>query len=80
MSYKRFVRVENEIQIWNSFPYLFFLSTVKVVDCRICGDPNSVLRFAFIEFTDEGNLDHITSFLVYNCEMVFGLVMHVKTF
>lgn len=26
----------------------------KVVDCRICGDPNSVLRFAFIEFTDEG--------------------------
>ncbi|KAI3849300.1 hypothetical protein MKX03_023632, partial [Papaver bracteatum] len=25
-----------------------------VVDCRICGDPNSVLRFAFVEFTDEG--------------------------
>ncbi|CAH2070946.1 unnamed protein product [Thlaspi arvense] len=25
----------------------------QVVDCRICGDPNSVLRFAFIEFTDE---------------------------
>jgi hypothetical protein len=21
----------------------------------MCGDPNSVLRFAFIEFTDEGN-------------------------
>ena len=32
---------------------LFFL---KVVDCRVCGDPNSVLRFAFVEFTDEGNL------------------------
>lgn len=30
---------------------------VKVVDCRICGDPNSVLRFAFIEFTDEGNVN-----------------------
>ena len=29
---------------------------LKVVDCRICGDPNSVLRFAFIEFTDEGTL------------------------
>ncbi|KAF2554551.1 hypothetical protein F2Q68_00014546 [Brassica cretica] len=26
---------------------------LEVVDCRICGDPNSVLRFAFIEFTDE---------------------------
>ncbi|WOH04531.1 hypothetical protein DCAR_0623940 [Daucus carota subsp. sativus] len=25
----------------------------KVVDCRVCGDPNSVLRFAFIEFMDE---------------------------
>jgi hypothetical protein len=22
----------------------------------MCGDPNSVLRFAFIEFTDEGNI------------------------
>lgn len=32
---------------------------MKVVDCRICGDPNSVLRFAFIEFTDEGNVDGI---------------------
>jgi hypothetical protein len=26
---------------------------VKVVDCRICGDPHSVLRFAFVEFADE---------------------------
>ncbi|KAL4554478.1 hypothetical protein LXL04_039309 [Taraxacum kok-saghyz] len=25
----------------------------QVVDCRICGDPNSGLRFAFIEFTNE---------------------------
>ncbi|XAR70108.1 hypothetical protein NMG60_11026864 [Bertholletia excelsa] len=30
-----------------------FLSCGQVVDCRVCGDPNSVLRFAFIEFTDE---------------------------
>jgi hypothetical protein len=28
---------------------------LQVVDCRVCGDPNSVLRFAFVEFTDEGN-------------------------
>lgn len=27
---------------------------LQVVDCRVCGDPNSVLRFAFVEFTDEG--------------------------
>ncbi|CAA2965840.1 polyadenylate-binding -interacting 11-like [Olea europaea subsp. europaea] len=30
-----------------------FVSCGQVVDCRICGDPNSVLRFAFIEFMDE---------------------------
>ncbi|XP_042427345.1 polyadenylate-binding protein-interacting protein 11-like isoform X2 [Zingiber officinale] len=25
----------------------------QVVDCRICGDPHSILRFAFVEFSDE---------------------------
>ncbi|BFG23593.1 hypothetical protein CerSpe_098670 [Prunus speciosa] len=30
-----------------------FLSCGQVVDCRVCGDPNSILRFAFVEFTDE---------------------------
>ncbi|KAL5989931.1 hypothetical protein ACLOJK_010826 [Asimina triloba] len=25
----------------------------QVLDCRICGDPHSVLRFAFVEFVDE---------------------------
>jgi hypothetical protein len=29
---------------------------LQVVDCRVCGDPNSVLRFAFVEFTDEGTV------------------------
>ncbi|KAI5073327.1 hypothetical protein GOP47_0011340 [Adiantum capillus-veneris] len=31
-----------------------FLTCGQVVDCRVCGDPNSVLRFAFVEFTNEG--------------------------
>eukprot|EP00897_Mesotaenium_endlicherianum_P009760 jgi/Mesen1/8812/ME000053S08221 len=30
-----------------------FLTCGQVVDCRVCGDPNSVLRFAFVEFTNE---------------------------
>ncbi|KAK9724899.1 hypothetical protein RND81_05G107000 [Saponaria officinalis] len=30
-----------------------FINCGQVVDCRVCGDPNSVLRFAFIEFTDQ---------------------------
>ncbi|XP_074319929.1 polyadenylate-binding protein-interacting protein 12-like isoform X2 [Silene latifolia] len=30
-----------------------FINCGQVVDCRVCGDPNSVLHFAFIEFLDE---------------------------
>ncbi|TVU33241.1 hypothetical protein EJB05_25031 [Eragrostis curvula] len=30
-----------------------FATCGQVVDCRICGDPHSVLRFAFIEFADD---------------------------
>lgn len=31
----------------------FFADCGSVIDCRVCGDPNSAKRFAFIEFTDE---------------------------
>ncbi|KAK9056860.1 hypothetical protein SSX86_024224 [Deinandra increscens subsp. villosa] len=27
----------------------------QVLDCRVCGDPNSRLRFAFVEFADENS-------------------------
>ncbi|KAK6230884.1 hypothetical protein QUC31_002402 [Theobroma cacao] len=30
-----------------------FSNCGQVVDCRVCGDPHSVLRFAFVEFADE---------------------------
>ncbi|XP_039038525.1 polyadenylate-binding protein-interacting protein 9-like [Hibiscus syriacus] len=30
-----------------------FSNCGHVVDCRVCGDPHSVLRFAFVEFADE---------------------------
>ncbi|CAH8295187.1 unnamed protein product [Eruca vesicaria subsp. sativa] len=30
-----------------------FANCGQVVDCRVCGDPNSLLRFAFVEFTSE---------------------------
>jgi len=33
-----------------------FSNDLQVVDCRICGDPHSVLRFAFVEFADEREL------------------------
>lgn len=31
----------------------FFAGCGTVMDCRICGDPNSAMRFAFIEFMEE---------------------------
>ncbi|KAK3163338.1 hypothetical protein QOZ80_1AG0002320 [Eleusine coracana subsp. coracana] len=30
-----------------------FATCGQIVDCRICGDPHSVLRFAFVEFADD---------------------------
>ncbi|XP_039072171.1 polyadenylate-binding protein-interacting protein 9-like [Hibiscus syriacus] len=30
-----------------------FSNCGQVVDCRVCGDPHSVLRFAFVEFANE---------------------------
>lgn len=30
-----------------------FTDSGSIVDCRVCGDPNSAKRFAFIEFSDE---------------------------
>ncbi|EPS66691.1 hypothetical protein M569_08086, partial [Genlisea aurea] len=30
-----------------------FSSYGQVVDCRVCGDPHSRLRFAFVEFSDD---------------------------
>jgi hypothetical protein len=30
-----------------------------VMDCRICGDPNSAMRFAFIEFLEEAGAQEV---------------------
>jgi hypothetical protein len=38
---------------------------LQVVDCRVCGDPNSVLRFAFVEFTDEGKVSMLLHELLF---------------
>lgn len=36
---------------------------LQVVDCRVCGDPHSRLRFAFVEFADECKLEWLEVFL-----------------
>ena len=30
-----------------------FADCGDIMDCRVCGDPNSAMRFAFIEFREE---------------------------
>ncbi|KAM7531148.1 hypothetical protein LguiB_034558 [Lonicera macranthoides] len=56
-------------------PYILLsLCALKVVDCRVCGDPNSVLRFAFLEFTDEGMP---STFLTNWAEVVLRCIISV---
>lgn len=33
----------------------------QLVDCRICGDPNSPMRFAFIEFLEEAAVQNVST-------------------
>ncbi|XVE64484.1 hypothetical protein DITRI_Ditri07aG0104400 [Diplodiscus trichospermus] len=42
-----------DLQVTEEILAGLFLTCGPVVDCRICGDPNSVLRFAFVEFYKE---------------------------
>lgn len=39
----------------------FFADCGTVMDCRICGDPNSAMRFAFIEFMEESGAQEVGS-------------------
>ncbi|KAI3435919.1 hypothetical protein D9Q98_001977 [Chlorella vulgaris] len=39
----------------------FFQDCGQMVDCRVCGDPNSALRFAFIEFLAEESVQQALS-------------------
>jgi RNA recognition motif. (a.k.a. RRM, RBD, or RNP domain) len=36
-----------------------FMPCGKIVDCRLCCDPNSALRFAFIEFDSEAAVEQV---------------------
>mmetsp|Transcript_35130 Transcript_35130/g.78183 ORF Transcript_35130/g.78183 Transcript_35130/m.78183 type:complete len:355 (+) Transcript_35130:165-1229(+) len=41
-----------DLQVTEEQLATFFSECGNVLDCRICGDPNSAMRFAFIEFQD----------------------------
>jgi RNA recognition motif. (a.k.a. RRM, RBD, or RNP domain) len=44
----------------------FFQDCGRIVDCRICGDPNSAMRFAFIEFLDTEAVNKV-GFCIVTC-------------
>ena len=44
-----------------------FTGCGTIVDSRMCGDPNSALRFAFIEFDSEEAVSKARSFVVAHC-------------
>jgi len=41
------------VQVTEEQLAVFFKGCGEVVDCRVCGDPNSAMRFAFVEFSTE---------------------------
>lgn len=58
--------------LWVNFIFL------KVNDCRICGDPHSVLRFAFVEFANERKLIFTPwiSFQTFLWKEIYYLILH----
>ncbi|PSS32959.1 Polyadenylate-binding protein [Actinidia chinensis var. chinensis] len=54
-----------------------FINCGQVVDCRVCGDPNSVLHFAFIEFTDEEGARNALSLALTNHKPVSQFSGHL---
>jgi len=49
----------------------FFADCGTVMDCRICGDPNSAMRFAFIEFAEDVAAHKVGAFV--KCAPQFAL-------
>lgn len=48
-----------------------FKDSGKVVDCRVCGDPNSAMRFAFIEFAEDDAVQRVRkTFLLTSPEFI----------
>ena len=43
------------IQVTEAELAVAFQACGPVVDCRVCGDPNSAMRFAFVEFRDDAS-------------------------
>lgn len=58
-----------------------FAECGTVVDCRICGDPNSAMRFAFIEFSTAAEAQRVrgrNSVLGYVCDRSCAVCASVK--
>lgn len=52
--------ISDELQVTEAEVAQHFADCGPIMDCRVCGDPNSAMRFAFVEFSDETNVMQVT--------------------
>ena len=52
-----------------------FKDSGKVVDCRVCGDPNSAMRFAFIEFAEDDAVQRVRTICDLTLSLQLGQAM-----
>ena len=51
---------------------VFFKACGDVMDCRVCGDPNSAMRFAFVEFaTSQAAVQVVFAIDMHLCRVAF---------
>ncbi len=50
-----------------------FADCGQIMDCRVCGDPNSAMRFAFIEFKEEASVMKVAALHPLFCTRLLAL-------
>ena len=48
------------------------------MDCRVCGDPNSAMKFAFIEFLEEAAVKTVSPLIALACYQLFSMSAEVE--
>ena len=67
--------ISGALQVTEAEVAQHFADCGPIMDCRVCGDPNSAMRFAFIEFSDESNVMQVTH-LPFSSPSLHALVLY----
>lgn len=55
----------------------FFEDCGSIMDCRVCGDPHTAMRFAFIEFEQESSVSKVLLRPTVSSSYPYACVAHV---